>query len=80
LDRAGIDFVVLEKQKDVQVQKGASIAIFSNGCVALDQLGVYEDVAKITHPLTGNNPRSGPEARLIKHLEAFALIHKRYPV
>jgi 2-polyprenyl-6-methoxyphenol hydroxylase-like FAD-dependent oxidoreductase len=80
LDRAGIDFVVLEKQKNVEVQKGASIVIFSNGFVTLDQLGLYEDIAKATHPLTDNNSRSGREARLIRHFNAFDLIRKRYSV
>lgn len=79
LDRAGIDFVVLEKQKDVEVQKGASILIFPNGFVALDQLGLYDDITKATLAMTGNNFRSGPTARFIKHFDEFDMIRKRYP-
>ena len=80
LARAGIEFVVLEKQKDVEIQKGASIVIFSNGFVTLDQLGLYEKLTNITLPLLANNSRSGREARLIRHFDAFELASKRYIV
>ncbi len=77
LERAGIDFVVLEKQNDITVQNGASIIVFPNGMVSLDQLGIYKDIQKVTLPLTEHNSRSGQNARLIRHFDGFRLMRKR---
>ncbi|THC93389.1 hypothetical protein EYZ11_007146 [Aspergillus tanneri] len=40
LDKAGIDYVVLEKRKEVTPQEGASILILPHGGRILDQLGI----------------------------------------
>jgi 2-polyprenyl-6-methoxyphenol hydroxylase-like FAD-dependent oxidoreductase len=77
LDRAGIDFVVLEKQNDVTVQNGASIVIFPNGFITLEQLGLYEHIKNVILPITKNNTRSGRDARLVRHFDAFNLMWKR---
>jgi 2-polyprenyl-6-methoxyphenol hydroxylase-like FAD-dependent oxidoreductase len=77
LDRAGIDFVVLEKQNDITVQNGASIVVFPNGFAALEQLGLYEDIAKLTLPITKHNARAGPDARLFWQFDGFYLQSKR---
>ncbi len=77
LDRAGIDFVVLEKRDDISVQTGASLVVFPNGHIILEQLGLYEDLAKATLPLTTNNARTGPKARLIRTGDDFSLTWKR---
>ncbi|CDM28240.1 hypothetical protein DTO013E5_3852 [Penicillium roqueforti] len=46
LQRAGIDHVVLEKAGNPAPQIGASIGIFPNGALILDQLQLYELVEK----------------------------------
>lgn len=51
LDRAGVDYIVLEKRDDFAPQVGASIAILPNGGRILDQLGVYAAIEKCTAPL-----------------------------
>ncbi|PGH18167.1 hypothetical protein AJ80_04554 [Polytolypa hystricis UAMH7299] len=41
LDRAGIDYVVLEKHHDIHPQLGAGICLLPNGVRILEQLGIY---------------------------------------
>ena len=77
LDRAGLDFVVLEQQKDITEQTGASIVIFPNGYAPLEQLGLYEDIEKASLPMTTNNSRSGHQSQLIRQFNAFHLMTKR---
>ncbi|KAL2836925.1 FAD dependent oxidoreductase-domain-containing protein [Aspergillus pseudoustus] len=42
LDKAGIDYVVLEKHQDILTNIGGALALQPNGCRVLDQLGVYD--------------------------------------
>nr|A0A0M3STX4.1 RecName: Full=FAD-dependent monooxygenase aurC; AltName: Full=Aurovertin biosynthesis cluster protein C; Flags: Precursor [Calcarisporium arbuscula]ALD83629.1 FAD-dependent monooxygenase [Calcarisporium arbuscula] len=44
LDRAGIDYVILEKHKDIFAEPGISIGLMPNGSRILEQLGIYSDV------------------------------------
>ncbi|OGM42673.1 FAD binding monooxygenase [Aspergillus bombycis] len=52
LQQAGIDHVVLEKSPNLSPQVGASIGIIPNGGRILDQLGLFDAVEKMTHPLS----------------------------
>ncbi|KAB8261873.1 hypothetical protein BDV32DRAFT_157866 [Aspergillus pseudonomiae] len=52
LEQAGINHVVLEKSPDLSPQAGASIGIIPNGARILDQLGLFDAVEKMTHPLS----------------------------
>lgn len=45
LERAGIDYVVLERHKIISQHVGASVAIFPNGCKILAQLGFLDNLA-----------------------------------
>lgn len=51
LDRAGVDYMVLEKRDEFAPQEGASIGILPNGGRVLDQLGIYDAIEKTTAPL-----------------------------
>lgn len=51
LHKIGVDYIVLEKRKEVAPQEGASIGILPNGARILDQLGIYDDIEPITEPL-----------------------------
>ncbi|KAF2846524.1 FAD/NAD(P)-binding domain-containing protein [Plenodomus tracheiphilus IPT5] len=44
LERIGIDFLVLERYKDIAPDVGASIGILPNGFRILDQLGCYDAI------------------------------------
>lgn len=54
LERAGVDFVVLEAHPSVAPQVGASIAVLPSGARVLDQLGCYADVAGLVSCSTDN--------------------------
>lgn len=54
LERAGVDFVVLEAHPSVAPQVGASIAVLPSGARVLDQLGCYADVAALVNCSTDN--------------------------
>nr|BCP96881.1 flavin-containing monooxygenase [Penicillium shearii] len=51
LDKAGIDYVVLEKRKEITHQEGASILILPHGGRILDQLGMFHSLSQYTEPL-----------------------------
>ncbi|KAK2768873.1 hypothetical protein FQN54_000733 [Arachnomyces sp. PD_36] len=47
LDRAGIDYVLLEKHQDICPGLGAILGIMPNGARILDQLGIYDAVKDV---------------------------------
>ncbi|KAH6869793.1 hypothetical protein B0T10DRAFT_593155, partial [Thelonectria olida] len=51
LEQAGIDYVLLERRDTIAPQVGASIGILPNGCRILDQLGLLDELFKMTHPI-----------------------------
>lgn len=51
LDRAGVDYVLLEKHTDICANIGGAIAMEPNGSQILDQLGLYQDLEKRTNDL-----------------------------
>jgi 2-polyprenyl-6-methoxyphenol hydroxylase-like FAD-dependent oxidoreductase len=55
LERADIDFVVLEAYHDIAPQVGASVGLVCNGSRVIDQLGLYDDVLKHVAPMQFSN-------------------------
>lgn len=51
LERADIDYVLLESREEIAPFVGASIAISANGGRVLDQLGCYETILEQTVPM-----------------------------
>lgn len=51
LMRYGIDFVILEARDKIAPQEGASISFWPSSVLALDQLGLFEDIEKEVIPL-----------------------------
>ncbi|KAE8143620.1 hypothetical protein BDV38DRAFT_289532 [Aspergillus pseudotamarii] len=51
LDRAGIDYIVLEKHEEIHPQIGASVVIFPNGGRILEQLGLYQRIEDLSQKL-----------------------------
>ncbi|KAL2856111.1 hypothetical protein BJX68DRAFT_263606 [Aspergillus pseudodeflectus] len=51
LDRAQIDYVILERRAEVAPQEGASLGIMPNGARILQQLGLYSELEELIHPL-----------------------------
>ncbi|RAK97742.1 FAD-dependent oxidoreductase [Aspergillus ibericus CBS 121593] len=51
LERANIEYLVLEKGNDIAPQVGASIGIMPNGGRILEQLGLFDDIERVIEPL-----------------------------
>ncbi|KAM3064986.1 hypothetical protein ACMFMF_011457 [Clarireedia jacksonii] len=51
LDRAGIDYIVLEKHQDIFAEPGISIGLMPNGSRILEQLEIYSDVDELYQPI-----------------------------
>lgn len=51
LSQAHIDYVLLEARDEIAPQVGASIGIFAQGARILDQLGAYDNIVKLIHPI-----------------------------
>jgi 2-polyprenyl-6-methoxyphenol hydroxylase-like FAD-dependent oxidoreductase len=54
LQKARIDFLVLERRATVAPQIGASIGVHPNGARILDQLGVYNQLEELIVPMTNS--------------------------
>jgi 2-polyprenyl-6-methoxyphenol hydroxylase-like FAD-dependent oxidoreductase len=49
LERAGIDYVLLEARDVIAPAVGASMGMFPNGMRILDQLGCVDDISELTY-------------------------------
>lgn len=57
LEKAGIEYVLLEARDEIAPEVGASIGIFQNGGRILDQLGCFEAIEKGSSPLRRGRSR-----------------------
>ncbi|RHZ57403.1 FAD-dependent monooxygenase pyr5 [Aspergillus thermomutatus] len=51
LEKAKIDYVLLEKKEEIAPQEGASIGIMPNGGRIMEQLGLYHRIEELIEPL-----------------------------
>lgn len=51
LQKANIDFLVLEKGDIIAPQLGASVGMYPTGNIIMKQLGVYQELENHTYPL-----------------------------
>jgi 2-polyprenyl-6-methoxyphenol hydroxylase-like FAD-dependent oxidoreductase len=77
LEKAKIDYVLLEGRDSIAPQVGASIGIFANGGRILDQLGCYEKLEEQTVPLNMYHNRY-ENGTLIYTSDTAPLTTKRY--
>jgi 2-polyprenyl-6-methoxyphenol hydroxylase-like FAD-dependent oxidoreductase len=64
LQRADIDYLLLERRPEIAPQVGASIGIMPNGARILDQIDCYDDIAAQMEPLKTTGEHY-PDGRLI---------------
>ncbi|KAL4942711.1 hypothetical protein BDV06DRAFT_221901 [Aspergillus oleicola] len=50
-----IEYIVLEARATITSQVGAGIALAPSGCRVLDQLQVYDDLARLVHPVESSS-------------------------
>ena len=75
LERADIDYVLLERREEIAPYVGASVAITANGARVLDQLGCYETILEQTAPF--NFIQTWSEGRMISKVDSPLLNHIR---
>jgi len=51
LDKAGIDFVILERRADPDLNGGASIALWPQSARILDQIGLLDEAKQLYAPI-----------------------------
>jgi FAD dependent monooxygenase len=77
LEKANIDYILLEKYKTFSPEVGASIGIFANGMRVLDQLGLCNEIESRTEPLTITNKRD-EKGITFDHNEVLSKVSDRY--
>lgn len=73
LERAGIDFVVLERREEVVINAGSSLVLNPEGMGVLQQLGVLDAVDAVSSPL-GTIDRVDHSGRNIGNMQIFNLL------
>lgn len=81
LERAGIDFIVLERGAEVAFAGGASIGLQPNALRIIDQLGLYEHVYATTVPVETAYHRR-PDGSVVGASKFAGILEKRhgYPI
>lgn len=78
LEKADIDFVLLESRSLFDPQVGASIAIQASGMRILDQLGAADEIIGQTVPIHHTRQRRSDGSLIAKPSASFSLTEKRY--
>ncbi|GJC87167.1 FAD-dependent monooxygenase DEP2 [Colletotrichum liriopes] len=76
LERAGIDYIVLEKG-EIGPQLGASIGFQPHSVKLFEQLGVWNDMKSITVPM-GNRQHFDEHGKCFEDSALFTEIHKKF--
>jgi 2-polyprenyl-6-methoxyphenol hydroxylase-like FAD-dependent oxidoreductase len=77
LEKANIDYVLLEKHESFSPEVGASIGIFPNGMRILDQLGLCDEIeTRIVHPTITN--KRDENGNVFERNEVLGKIFDRY--
>ncbi|VUC31552.1 unnamed protein product [Clonostachys rosea] len=79
LERAGIDYLVLEGYKEIAPQVGASIGLVANGLRILDQLGCSQDLIDLVDmPLDNMFMRNADGSVIIHQQNSVELFEERH--
>lgn len=77
LERAGIDFVLLEARSLFDPQVGASIGMQASAMRIFDQLGAAQEVIDQTVPFSRNGQRRSDGSPIAEPLLSFQLLERR---
>lgn len=78
LEKAGIDFILLESRALFDPQVGASIGIHPSGLRIFDQLGAAQELIDQSVPFNYSHQRRNDGSLIAAPSSAFQLIEKRY--
>ncbi|KAJ5116194.1 hypothetical protein N7456_000542 [Penicillium angulare] len=74
LERYEIDFVVLEKHKNIAPQLGAVLGMLPHGIRIFDQLGLYEELTALCMPTNFNLLNFGPDGKKLGKSTPFGYL------
>ncbi|KAH0158644.1 FAD/NAD(P)-binding domain-containing protein, partial [Aureobasidium melanogenum] len=77
LEQAHIDYVLLERRKEIAPQVGASIGMLANGCRILDQLGCAKPLYECVEPVLWAHDRDEHGRPLVKASNVSQLMKAR---
>ncbi len=77
LERAGIDYVLLEARDVIDPAVGASMGIMPNGSRILDQLDCFDDILDLTYPIQSSGNHTGSGKLIHPRLDSPLLGFKR---
>lgn len=75
LERANVNYLVLEGRDEISPRLGAPIAIAANGARILDQLGCYDAIEKVATPLELG--QSWYNGKIVREIESPTVNHRR---
>lgn len=76
LQKAGIDYMLLEAYPDIAPQVGASIGLNAYGLRILDQIDCYDDIRALIEPVDSIYVREGKTGRLLVEQTALAKVQE----
>ena len=77
LEKAGIDFVLLERRPEVVIDAGSNLVLTPEGLQALSQLDLLDPIEAISSPL-GRINRLNHDGRNMGDMHWFELMKERY--
>lgn len=79
LERAGIDYLVLEGHHEIAPQIGASIGLFPSGLRVLDQLGCAKDLLDLVDmPLENMFMRNADGSVIFHQKDSMEIFEERF--
>lgn len=77
LEKAGIDYLVLEGGHEIAPQVGASIGVFPHGLRILDQLGCADSAVSLMDQLLENSMIHRPDGSLLRQVTGVQVSSKQ---
>src|SRR5438445_604760 len=78
LDKTDVDFVILEKRKDVIEASGASIGMWPQSARIFQQLGLLEEMEKVSSLMIGSSHLNPDGSELVAEKPLFEMIRKAH--
>ncbi|KAH7304208.1 FAD binding domain protein [Stachybotrys elegans] len=76
--KAGINYDVYEKWQEAAPPLGASISVFPHCLRVLKQLGIAEEVLKLSTPFTDGASNRGPNGKLIMNVDLWGFFRENH--
>ncbi|KAI9155740.1 FAD-dependent urate hydroxylase [Paramyrothecium foliicola] len=76
--KAGLDYTVFEKWREAAPPVGASITVFPHTLRVLRQLGIADEVLKLSKPFTEGATSRGPDGKAILNFDLWGVFRENH--